>query len=106
MIKNTLKLGFDPKLSDNQEIKKVFADKLACTLWLAIKSTHLVDERFNQACIAIARWIRKEKEPLTEGRLYVFLDQWGVIGTNEQKFCTELLPYARGEKTIKYTVKK
>ena len=105
-------LTFDPKEAE-WEIKKIFRDDLARTLWLAVKSGHVVSQYFNSMCIEYARVIRKAKQEgsLTAKQLLHILSGvgrhpgYGIIGENELPFAQNLLRFVNGE-TIRYEVKK
>ena len=105
-------LTFDPKEAGG-EIKKIFRDDLARTLWLAVKSGHVVSQYFNSMCTEYARVIRKakQKSPLTARQLLHILSGvgrhpgYGIIGENELPFAQNLLLFVNGER-ICYEVKK
>jgi hypothetical protein len=113
MILENAVLGFDPETAD-KEIKEIFSDDLARTLWLAVISGHMTDPYFKKNCLAYAKIIKdiKKKGLLTAEQLFLILSGFakppgcGIIGSAEQRFAAELLPFINGEKTIKFTVNK
>jgi hypothetical protein len=112
MIPETVALGFDPEKTENKDLKEVFSDDLAQTLWLAIKYSHLAGPSFTRNCIVCAKIIRysKKKEPMTADLLFRILSGFAkgpgqnIIGPAEASFAAELLPFVNGEKTITFTV--
>jgi hypothetical protein len=112
MIPETVVLAFDPKKSESKELREVFSDDLARTLWLAVKSGHLTDSNFNRNCLTYAKIIRdlKKKEPMTADLLFRILSGFAkgpgqnIIGSAEASFAAKLLPFINGEKTISFTV--
>jgi hypothetical protein len=113
MIQETVVLAFDPKKSQDEDLKKVFSDDMARTLWLGVKSGHLTDSNFNRNCLTYAKIIRdfKKKESMTADLLFRILSGFArgpgqnIIGGAEASFAAELLPFINGEKTIGFTVK-
>lgn len=113
MIKTHLVLKFDPEKS-NEEIRKVFADDLARTMWLAIRPGHLASQDFNRHILAYANIIRREREleGFTTNRLLNILSgvarmpTAGVIGCQELDFAQELFPFVTGEKTITFEIQE
>jgi len=113
MIPETVALAFDPKETKNEEVKEVFSDDLARTIWLATKCNHLTSGYFNNDCLTFAKVIKrlKKKGPLTADLLFNILSGvamppgHGIIGSSEREFATELLPFVNGEKIINFTVK-
>lgn len=112
MILETVTLAFDPKTIEIQEIKDVFANDLARTIWLAVKSGHMTSQYFNNDCLHYAKVIEnaKKKGPLTANMLFRILSGvaappgHGIIGGGELNFATDLLPFVDGQKTISFTV--
>ena len=110
MIPEVVTLAFDPET--DEEIKEVFSNDLARTLWLAVRRSHLTDQYFNNNCLQYAKVIEsfKKEGPLTAGLLLRILSGvakppgQGIIGSAELEFATELLPFVNGEKTINFTV--
>ena len=105
-IKELYTLSFDPNKAE-PAIQRVFKDRIARTIWLAIKGQHLVSQYFNQDCVDIARWMRqrlKAKERMDGGVLFNMLSRVGVLGTEEQDFAERLIPYVSGEKKIAWIV--
>jgi len=103
-IREEVTLTFDPARSDNPLIRAVFEDDIARNLWLGVKQSHLTNQYFNEGCLRIAAWIKKQKTPLTESALTGFLWNYDMIGTAENDFAKKLLPFATGEKAITYTI--
>lgn len=113
MIQESVTLGFDPKTSKNEAVRRVFHDELARTLWLAVKQNHMTSQYFEEDCIKYAEKIRKlswrRKSPLTSYQLLNILSHdlpgHGIIGHGESDFAAELLPFATGEKKIEFEIR-
>lgn len=113
MILEFLSLPFDPKNSDD-EIRKIFNDDLARTLWLGIRQGHIAEKNFKKAILACAEVIRpiKDQESFDAKELFDILSgshkrsRFRVIGESEKLFAEELLPFIKGEKTIKFEIKR
>ncbi|MDX9913521.1 MAG: hypothetical protein RBS77_02995 [Candidatus Moranbacteria bacterium] len=73
MILEFLSLPFDPSDSD-AEIRKIFDDDLARTLWLGIRQGHIVQKNFKKAILACAEVIRpiKDQEFLVPKNYLIF----------------------------------
>lgn len=56
-----VELSFDPFMSSDEEIRKVFRSATALTLWCLWKRLHVVDEAFNREVLAIAANIDEVK---------------------------------------------
>lgn len=114
MISQSVQLAFDPETAD-QEIRKIFSNDLARTLWLAIKQCHVTSKNFNIVIPMYAKIIAdemaKENEVFCAGKLFKILSGFGkaptrcVIGQDGQSFAAELLPFVKGEKVIAFEVK-
>lgn len=46
-IQEIATLHFDPKKSDNPDIKKIFSDRTSTILWCSIRVNHITDQYFN-----------------------------------------------------------
>ena len=111
MIPETVTLAFDPA-DESEEIKTIFANDLARTIWLAVKFRHLTTSHFNSSCLHFAAAIKKarKKRPLTSTELSVILSGGTVppapriIGSNEADFVDELLPLVNGEKILDFEI--
>jgi hypothetical protein len=105
-IKNPVELKFDP--SDEkigEELKSVFENKLARTLWMGIKQRHLTDQYFESYCLNISEIFEKLGIPDTTNKLKRILER-NFNRTYSQKFLEELLPYLSGKKNLEYEVVK
>lgn len=111
MISQTVNLLFDPE-ADSGEIKEIFSDDVARTLWLAVKQSHVAGKHFKSAILRYAALIKDlmEKGDLDARKLFYILsgsfapDQ-AIIGSCEQAFAEELLPFIKGEKAITFKIK-
>lgn len=63
MIPETVILAFDPEITE--EVKRVFSNDLARTIWLAVKRSHMTSQYFNNDCLHYAKVIEdfKKKGP-------------------------------------------
>ena len=108
MIREHVKLLFDPE--NAQPItQEVFADDMARTIWLAIKQGHLAGPRFGENVLKASKWVRKlvDEDRLTVEKLFDALThEVMLLGSSEQDFAEELLPFVLGEKSISYEVIK
>ena len=113
MILEFLSLPFDPSDGD-AEIRKIFDDDLARTLWLGIRQGHIVEKNFKKAILAYTEVIRpiKDQESFGAKELFDILSgshkrsRFRVIGESEKTFVEELLPFIKGGKAIKFEIKK
>ncbi|EKE19049.1 MAG: hypothetical protein ACD_9C00156G0001 [uncultured bacterium] len=113
MISQIVSMAFDPEAS-SQEIREIFSDRLARTLWLGIKQCHVVSRNFNRAIPAYAKLIAdemaKEGEVFCAEKLFKILSGYGknpicrVIGEDGRTFAAELLPFIKGEKEMTFKV--
>ena len=97
------KLGFDPTALRDPDLRRVWRDPLARTLWLAVRYRHLVNQHFAKECLAAAKEIRRI-QPKNVHHLVPAM-RLGMpshaCGINEP-FWTQLLPYVLGQKQIGY----
>jgi len=105
-IKNPTKLKFDPKDEKiGEELKLVFENKLARTLWMGIKQRHLASQYFEGHCLNAAKSLEKIGVPDSAEKLeYIITRHFGV--GYSQEFIDELLPYLTGKKNLEYEVVK
>lgn len=61
IVPEPLVLTFDPQKSKDKDIRRVYRNKIAWTLWLAIKPSHLTDGRFPDFCLRAAQRIKLVK---------------------------------------------
>ena len=110
-IKNPVELKFDP-LDDKttKEVKAIFENRLARTLWMGIKQGHIVDQYFEKQCLNVSEIFEKLGVPDTPEKLKRILDKnFNALydtKTYNKKFIEELLPYLSGEKDLEYKVIK
>jgi hypothetical protein len=105
-IVNPAELKFDPnedKISPN--LKSVFENKLARTLWIGIKQRHLASKYFEGHCLNAAKAIEKNGVPESAEKLEYLISRHFGIGYSKE-FIEELLPYLTGEKNLEYEVVK
>jgi len=106
-IVNPVQLKFDP-LDDNTNIKvkQVFQDKLARTLWIAIRQRgYLTNQYFEHHCFNASKHFENFGIPESIQRLKLTLENHFNL-TYEHEFLEELLPYLTGEKNLEYEVVK
>lgn len=124
-IPNPVRIGFDPTdggIDDaahegGVSLRDIFADDLARTYWLAIKSTHLTNQHFRADCTNVARLCRAHldgkgdlKSPDPRERLRAILS----MGTQmfemhrgvTDALLDELLPYMTGEKKLEFVIER
>lgn len=107
MILDFVVLKFLPTIASD-EIREVYFDDLAWTLWIAIKQGHITSQYFNQGCLRAAKEIRKEirKTGTITARTLHFILSFdtprNLIGSDEMPFAEELLPFILGEKKISF----
>jgi hypothetical protein len=105
-IKNPAKLKFDPKDSrTDMNLKLVFENKLARTLWMGIKQRHLTSQYFEGHCLNAAKAIEKNGVPDSAEKLEYLISRHFGMGYSKE-FIEELLPYLSGEKNLEYEVVK
>jgi hypothetical protein len=78
-------------------LKKIFADSLMRTLWMAAKARHLTSQYFRMDVVRVARAIRKSL-PITSDQLGYLASPLvggynGLIGRSSREFGKELYPY-------------
>ncbi len=101
-------LKFDPTSKDaSKTIRKIFLDDIARTLWMGIKQEHIVNQYFDEDCLATARYIKKKGIPKTvrELELVIALNTKGahIYEKIYSRNCLEeLLPYINGKKLLGY----
>jgi len=101
------RLAFDPVKTPDSSIRRIFRDQLARAVWLAVRYRHLINQHFNQECLAAAKLIRKRK-PQTAYELQLVIRHTmpsHASGINEP-FWTQFLPCVTGQKQIGYVVLK
>lgn len=106
-IVNPVQLKFDP--SDKRirkELKKVFENKLARTLWMGIKQRHVTDQYFERNCLDLGEFISKKGVPDSPEKLEYMIHRYFGRGGYSKEFIRELLPYLSGEKNLEYEVVK
>lgn len=99
------RLGFDPTKTDKPHLRRVWADPLARTIWIAIRYRHLITKGFEEACLAAAKEIRRIK-PKHVDQLQRAMEvsmgshAWGI----REPFFSQFLPYVLGTKQFGYEV--
>jgi hypothetical protein len=112
-IRNPIALRFDPATAD-EEIRAVFADDIARTLWLAIKQWHLTSQHFNELCLEASRLLRV-CPPATFDEFHRLMRRVNVPGRAvpaldsfeqgiSREFFLELWPLVNGEHEMRFTV--
>ena len=56
-MKKTVELGFVPEDSDDDEIRRIFANRTARTIWCLWKMNRIVSQHFNRSVLQIAERI-------------------------------------------------
>jgi hypothetical protein len=110
-IKNPVELKFDPfDEKTTKEVKSIFENRLARTLWMGIKQGHIMDQYFERQCLNVSEIFEKLGVPDTPEKLKRILeknfnDLYNSTRYNK-KFIEELLSYLSGEKDLEYKVIK
>jgi hypothetical protein len=105
-ITNPAKLKFDPNGSEiSEELKPVFENKLARTLWIGIKQRHLASDLFEGQCLKMTKTIEKDGVPESTEKLEHLIYRHFGNGYSKE-FIAELLPYVTGKKDLEYEVVK
>jgi hypothetical protein len=105
-ILNPAKLVFDPlDFSMRKELREVFENKLARTLWIGIKQRHLTDQYFEGHCLKVSKIIEKDGIPESTEKLEYLINRHFGNGYSKE-FIAELFPYVSGEKNLEYEVVK
>ncbi len=104
-IPEIAELTFNPE--EVPEIAEIFRNRIARTLWLAIKYQHLVNQHFNEGITTIAQWIEDGELDAEDGehaalQMVSWLTGWRMLADTDIPFCRKLIPYIRGNKTIAY----
>lgn len=107
LVPSYVVLKFDPTSTKEPKLKKVWANPIARTLWIAKKWRHLTNQYFNDECLQRAAWIKKTP-PKTDEDLRKLVGSWSP-GSNfpshsngQDLWVKELLPYVIGQKQIGY----
>ncbi len=101
-MKEHVVLNFDPYYVDDIH-QDIFNDDIARTLYLGIRQQHLVNQYFNQNCLDIAGFARSIVGHLDGRILFSWLRGKGMVGSEEQDFADELLPYVLGAKALTWS---
>ena len=110
-IKNPVELKFDPyDEKTTKEVKAIFENRLARTLWMGIKQIRIVDQSFEKQCLNVSEIFEKLGVPDTPEKLKRILEKnfnavYDITNYNK-KFIEELLPYLLGDKDLEYKVIK
>lgn len=103
----TIYLKFDPKIGN---LRELFENKTARTLWMLWKLGHITDQHFESHVLEVARNIDKT-QPKTNGELAACFPTRG--GTHSYwtesdvwHFCERAIPYFNGERECHYAVKE
>ena len=108
-------LAFNPLTAEDKEVGKVFRDRIAYQLWLAIKSGHIVHGNFNKWCLAKANEIAKERPSTPEQLVKLLrarsLDQphdavlsWGTSDEDYNSLMIRILAGVNGLTPMQYRV--
>lgn len=96
-------LLFDPY--KNEDLKVLFEDDIARTLWLLWRPGHIVGDDFTDLCMSVARRIR-ENQPKTvdkfRGCFPTSHHYW--MPNDVQGFCETALPWFTGEREIGFKI--
>jgi hypothetical protein len=105
-IANPTKLKFDPNGNNiSKDLKLIFQNKLARTLWIGIKQRHLTSQYFEGHCLNASKALEKDGVPDSAEKLEHLIGRHFGIGYSKE-FIEELLPYLSGKKNLEYEVVK
>jgi hypothetical protein len=105
-IENPVELGFDPlDEKTRKEVKAVFENKLARTLWMGIKQRHLTNQYFEGHCLNVSEIFEKLGVPDTPEKLKRILER-NFNRVYDRRFVEELLPYLSEDKNLEYKIVK
>lgn len=98
------RLAFDPTKIKKPGLRKVWADPIARTIWMAVKAGHLTEQHFDKECLAAATAIRRARPTTVAGlkkvvRMHMRLN---APGPDEELFWKQFLPYVIGTKQFGY----
>lgn len=101
------RLTFDPTKTKEPGLRKVWADPLARTIWLAVRAGHLIDRHFEKRCLTAAREIRRARPTTIEElqkAMCVNMNMWGNMLTSRKSFWEQFLQCILGTRQIGYEV--
>ena len=109
-MKPEVSLGFDPFSDLCGEIRAIFADMTARTLWMLWKQGHITGEGFNADVLAIAKRIRERKPETAEALGECFPTRYGgpmqnFTASDVASFVIEALPFFTGERIVTFRLK-
>ncbi len=103
-IPNPVPLAFDPKGAD-ENIREVFENDVARTLWLSLKSLTIVRPGFEETCLKIAEYLEENGVPNSPNELEDILNGYfnlprypGSIHYGTE-VAGRILPYLTGDET-------
>ncbi|MEK6917573.1 MAG: hypothetical protein AABW51_01360 [Nanoarchaeota archaeon] len=96
-------LGFDPKETSDEGVKRIFENRLARILWAGIKSTALTDERFPANCLGAAEYMENKGVPKDVQKARFIMKRF--FGLEYVDMAEKILPYLTGEKEMEFYVK-
>lgn len=99
-IPNPMSLGFDPDSLDG-ELREIFNDAIARTIWMGVRCGHLAGPNFDTQCLTAAERFRRNP-PSNSEELMAIIDP--MTGHFNAECATALFPYVTGEVTLEYRV--
>lgn len=97
------RLTFDPTKT-KASLRRVWADPLARTIWIAVKAGHITEQHFDKECLTVAREIRRAR-PTTVADLKKTMCRhmrMNAPGYDDLFFWEQFLPYVLGTKQFGY----
>ena len=108
MLHESITLGFNPTVSEDSELRAVFANDTARTLYLLWRQGHIVSQYFNKHVLEIAEKIAKAKPRTVEALARCFQVnslQAEFVAGDIEAFCPEALPFFTGQRRVLYRLK-
>ena len=108
-------LKFDPDKASVPEVREIFQDEVARTIWMGFRMHHIVSQYFNHNVLDFVKRIRSAGiESITVEGIMSILMEGGYYVNNDlrtgtfdemRKFWEMMLPFIKGEKEMTYVTK-
>jgi len=102
-IPNPIMVNFDPLASSTPfEVKKIFGNNIARTIWMSYKANHSPPPNLNAKVINITKIIDENGLPNNSTGLLKIMHLY--LENIKLEFTDELFQYITGEKTLEYKI--